>query len=285
MRGLTIIPLFFLLGSALLLILTVINGAGTSSILGKFYWSETDTSGIQGAPFQTTRWTFYRTCDVVDGRNANCVKSKPAYPYSPKDNFGTEDGLPQSFISSRNTYYYLSRIGWAFVLVGLFFTVISLIVIPLNFCLSIGGALTSILTFIAFLFTIAAAALITAAHVKGRKAFNNAGHHTSLGAKAFGILWAAVATLLISFVTSILAAFGTKRGNRRRSGSGVDDEGAYAANNGNAYGKSSGDYVQADDANAGYGVGDASAGNGLHDGSDASKFRFFRVKRAKPEEI
>ena len=51
MRALNIIPVFFLVGSVLLLILTIINGAGTSSVLGKFYWSETDTSGLTGVPY------------------------------------------------------------------------------------------------------------------------------------------------------------------------------------------------------------------------------------------
>ncbi|KAI5970763.1 FMP45 [Candida margitis] len=297
MRAFTIVPIFFLLGSALLLILTAINGAGTSSILGKFYWSQTDTSNIPGAQFQTTRWTFYRSCDVKDGHNYNCTKSKPAYPYSPKDNFGSESGLPNTFVSSRDTYYFLTRIGWAFILVALFFTVVALVVVPLNFCFAIGGALAAISTFLAFLFTITAACLITAAHVKGRNAFNNAGHKSRLGAKAFGILWAAVACLLITFITSILSALGTRRSNRRRSGSGVEAGGAggaYGARDSNVYAKESdGDYAQAnydESANrgvSGVGVTPGVAGPGVHDEpiSDASKFRFFRVKRAKPEEI
>ena len=62
MRALNIIPVFFLVGSVLLLILTIINGAGTSSVLGKFYWSETDTSALLG--FHTTK---------QDGRFIECV--------------------------------------------------------------------------------------------------------------------------------------------------------------------------------------------------------------------
>lgn len=296
MRAFTLVPIFFLLGSTLLLILTVINGSGTSSILGKFYWSETDTSGIPGAQFGRTRWTFYRSCGVRNGHNADCTKSSVAYPYSPKDNFNSEQGLPESFISSRKTYYYLSRIGWAFTLVGLFFTVVALIVVPLNFCFAIGGALAAISTFLAFLFVITAACLITAAHVKGRNAFNNAGHSSKIGAKAFGILWAAVACLLITFVTTIISALGTRRSNRRRrSGSGVGDGGAYGARDSNVYNKESdGDYAQANydepttrGGVSGVGVTPGVAGAGVHDEpiSDASKFRFFRVKRAKPEEI
>ncbi|KAI3405141.1 FMP45 [Candida oxycetoniae] len=285
MRILTIIPFFFLLGSALLLILTIINGAGTSSVLGKFYWSETDTSGLSGAPGDRTRWTFYRTCQVENGHNANCGSSKAAYPYSPRDNFGDSPDLPSSFRDNRDTYYYLSRCGWAFILIGLFFVVVALFSIPLNFCFVIGGTISTISTSLSLLFTITAACLITAAHVKGRNAFNKAGYHTTLSAKSFGILWAAVACLIICLATSIVAIWGTKRGNRKRFGTGVA---GYDQRNGvngeqNVYAKeSSGDYAQ--------GNYDESANRGVVAGegepiSDASKFRFFRVKRAKPEEI
>ncbi|CAI5760178.1 unnamed protein product [Candida verbasci] len=275
MRALTIIPIFFLLGSTLLLLLTIINGSGTSSILGKFYWSETDTSGIEGAPFDRTRWTFYRICDVSsDGRNSNCQKSSAAYPYSPKDNFNSEEGLPNSFIDDRNTYFYLSRCGWAFILVALVFAVLALIFVPINFCTSIGGTIGSIFTFISFLFTITAAALITAAHVKGKHEFNNAGHSTNLGAKAFGILWAAVACLLISFATSIgacVATFKTKRRNKNRYDQGVQPVSSYQKEQVGPEYQQRGHY--ADDENV---VGGEPV-------SDASKFRFFRVKRAKNE--
>lgn len=79
MRALNIIPVFFLVGSVLLLILTIINGAGTSSVLGKFYWSETDTSGLTGVPYNKTRWTFYRMCGVDHNKNAHCGKSQAAF--------------------------------------------------------------------------------------------------------------------------------------------------------------------------------------------------------------
>ncbi|CAK9442158.1 uncharacterized protein LODBEIA_P59010 [Lodderomyces beijingensis] len=282
MRALTIIPIFFLLGTNLLLILTVINGGGTSSVLGKFYWSQTDTSGIPGATHDTTRWTFYRTCGVENGRNANCDKSAAAFPYSPKDNFGSEEGLPESFIKDRDTYYYLSRIGWAFILVGFFFAAVALLAVPLNFCFAIAGTLASIVTALSLLFVITAACLITAAHVKGRNAFNKAGHSSKLGAAAFGILWAAVACLIITLATSIAASVGTYTGNKKRSGlGGFGRRGGDTEQN--AYSKeSSGDYAQ--------GQYDEPANRGVVAGegepiSDASKFRFFRVKRAKPEEI
>ncbi|KAK6893701.1 Protein SUR7 [Candida tropicalis] len=274
MRALTIIPIFFLLGSTLLLILTVINGAGTSSILGRFYWSQTDTSGLTGVPFSTTRWTFYRLCENVNNRNANCEKSKAGFPYSPEDNFGRDSGIPENFISDRDTYFYLSRCGWAFTLVALFFTVVALFFTPLNICFSFGGILGVVCTAIALLFDITAASVITAAHVKGRHQWNRAGFHTTIGAAAFGILWASVATLIISFVSLIVALVFARRSRRRRFNGNNGANGVPESTNGYPKETSSfqrGEYEPRDHAG--------------EPGSDASKFRFFRVKRAKPEDV
>lgn len=278
MRVLTIIPIFFLLGSTLLLLLTVINGAGTSSILGKFYWSQTDTSGLTDVPFTTTRWTFYRICDNINNRNANCEKSKAGFPYSPKDNFGSDSGIPEGFINDRNTYFYLSRCGWAFTLVALFFTVVALVFTPLNFCFSFGGIVGLITLGIALLFDITAASLITAAHVKGRREWNRNGFSTSLGAAAFGILWASVATLIISFVTLIVSTVFANRARSRRV-NGVNGSGAAAAAVGaDGYPKENSSFQRGEYEPRDHAI------NG-EPGSDASKFRFFRVKRAKPEDV
>ncbi|KAL6451508.1 SUR7 Protein SUR7 [Candida maltosa Xu316] len=271
MRALTILPIFFLLGSVLLLVLTVINGAGTSSILGRFYWSQTDTSGLTGVPFSTTRWTFYRICDVVNNKNANCEKSKAAFPYSPKDNFGADSGIPQDFIDNRDTYFFLSRCGWAFILVGLFFAVVALVLTPLNLCFTIGGVLGSVSTFISLLFVTTAAALITAAHVKGRNKWNDAGFSSKIGAASFGILWASVATLLISFVTLVLASiFGRRSRLRRTNGlaSGTTSENGYPKESSENF--PTAEYVPPEAP--------------VEPVSDASKFKFFRVKRAKHDE-
>ena len=72
-------------------------------------------------------------CGVDHNKNAHCGKSQAAFPYSPEDNFGRNSGIPQNFIDDRDTYYYLSRVGWAFILVGLFFGVTAMVAAPLNF--------------------------------------------------------------------------------------------------------------------------------------------------------
>ncbi|KAK6458373.1 SUR7/PalI family-domain-containing protein [Scheffersomyces xylosifermentans] len=211
-RLFTIVPLFFLLGSIVLLVFSNIVGASEKSVLKKFYWIEVDASGLTNVPFSPIRWTSYRLCGVDGNKNSNCQSSSPALPFSPRDNFGSDSGIPQGFIDNRDVYYYLTRISYAFLLIGLFFAVISLLALFISICLPrVIAAIGSFLTFLSLLFTITAAACLTAAHVKGRNEFNNAGHSAKLGAVAFGVLWAAVACLIISFVTSIIASATSRR--------------------------------------------------------------------------
>lgn len=212
-RFVTFIPLVFLLASAVLLIFTVVNGASTSSPLDKLYWSQTDTSNIAGAPFDLSRWTFYTLCGVNNGNNVNCLPVDGIYPYSPYDNFpsGRSD-LPRDFIVNRNTYYHLSRSAYALILISLAGSVISFVVTPLGFCFkACGGGFAGFFTLITFLFGAAGASCLTAAHVMGRKHFNDNGFPTQLGSAAFGILWAAVFCLLMSFIGCCMLCCGNKR--------------------------------------------------------------------------
>ena len=93
--------MFFLVGSVLLLILTIINGAGTSSVLGNSIGQKPIHPALLG--YNKTRWTFYRMCGVDHNKNAHCGKSQAAFPYSPEDNFGRNSGIPQNFIDDRDT--------------------------------------------------------------------------------------------------------------------------------------------------------------------------------------
>lgn len=203
----TLVPLIFLLGSALLLFLVNLNGTTTSSIFKDIYWSQTETGDLTGSNFRTTRWTSYGICDVdLNGHSINCTKHKAAYPYSPQDNFGTLNELPNDFKTSRDTYFYLSRVAYALFLVGLAFTVFAIIPLFLSICCA-GGLFTNIcafLVFLAFFFTLAAACLITAVHVLGRNTFSDDNFSSKLGKTLFGLTWASVATLLISFIFTCL---------------------------------------------------------------------------------
>lgn len=201
-RFLTLIPIILLLGAALLLFFVNLVGANNSGVLGEFYWSEVETNGTPWTSFGKTRWTLYNMCGVKDGKNFDCTSTTPAYAYSPADNFDSTKGLPESFSDNRDTYYYLTRFAYAFLLIGIVFSVVSLVPVILSCCLSgfVSGILSSVATGIALLFTVAGAAVITAAHVRGRNVFNDNGYSAHVSAKSFGILWAAVACLLISFI-------------------------------------------------------------------------------------
>lgn len=75
------------------MILTLLGGAINSNPANQFYFLEADTSNIEGAP-ETSRWTFWNVCGVMDGRN-DCPAVSPAYPFNPQSNFNEpEEGVP-----------------------------------------------------------------------------------------------------------------------------------------------------------------------------------------------
>lgn len=200
-RIFTIVPIFLLIGASLLLFFINLAGANNSGVLANFYWSEVDARQFDIGR-NKVRWTLYSICGVKDGDNADCSSTSPAYPYSPVDNFDSLENIPKEFIDNRDTYYYLSRFAYAFFLIGIVFAIIALIPTLLSCCVSgyVTGILSSIAVGIALLFTAAAASFNTAAHVKGRNAFRDAGYSSNIGTNLFAVTWAAVACLLLSFI-------------------------------------------------------------------------------------
>lgn len=218
MRWPYIISLIALLGAGLLLFFNILCGASTSSVLGEFYWLEAGTSGIPGA-HSTTRWTNYNSCGVRNGRNYDCTSSSAAYPMSPRANFGTDTGVPSGLRSRHGITYYLSRVGWAFLLLGLLFTLLALLPVAVSLCLpslSILGIGSNFATNAALLFTILAAALLTAAYVKARNSFRSAGNHTSLGRKMFAFVWTSVFLLLLSSCLSGVGCCGALLASKKK---------------------------------------------------------------------
>lgn len=221
MRWPYIISLIALLGAGLLLFFNVLCGASTSSVLGKWYWLQAETENIPGAN-PVTRWTNYNSCGVSNGRNVDCSGSSAAYPMSPVSNFGTTEGVPSGLTSQRGVTYYLSKTGWAFLLIGLLFTILALLPVAISFCLPSLTALnivTALSTNAALLFTALSASLLTAGYVKARNAFRNDGSSTSLGRTMLGFIWASVALLAISSLLSnagCLGNFLSKRKDKKR---------------------------------------------------------------------
>lgn len=197
----TALNLFFLGGTTLLLIFLVLSGSTKHFPFNRFYWLRADTSEISGA-YDESAWTFWGVCEHGDYSKCD---TGPAYPISPKDNFDTTSGVPQDFISNRDTYYYLSRFAFAFILLGLAFTGFALIVDILGFCFEIIDKIVIFLVVVALLFISGGAALQTAVIVLAKNAFSNAGHKAHIGVKCMGLLWASVACILIIFFNTCAA--------------------------------------------------------------------------------
>lgn len=298
-RLFTFIPILLLLGASLLLFFINLTGASNKSVLSRFYWSETETKGISGADFSKTRWTNYGICDGSSGKNTDCTKHKPAYPYSPKDNFKSSSGLPSSFTKDRDTYYYLTRFAYAFFLIGLVFSLFALIPVLLTCCGTgfFTGIFSTLAIAMASLFTITAACLVTAAHVKGRNAFKDSGHKSSLGVKLFGITWAAVACLLLSFIWSIaVTCLGAKSRVGKRKDKTESDYDQKSLSSSSSY-HYNGTVQSPYDQNTTTGttphdgtyipngnVADQQLQQQQQEAPATSKFSFFRVKRNTPIE-
>lgn len=202
------LSLLFLLGSGLLTFFVLLSGAKTTGVLEKFYWLEADTAGLYSGA-DTARWYNYHWCNYENNQSQTCSDKQADLPFSPKDNFGESDALPIPFTDQRNTFYYLSRVGWAMLLIGLFFVLLTILPVLLSFFnIAIAALLSVISSWAALFFVTLAACLYTACYVKGRNAFRDAGRSASMNTKMFAFLWTSVFLLLLSVLWStILTVF------------------------------------------------------------------------------
>lgn len=209
------VALIILLGSLLTLVLTLITGSTNRSIMGRFYWLETDCSQYPGAPISgRCRWTSYNLCGVSGGKNSGCTSSSAGYAFSPKDNFSNTQNVPRAFITGRNRFFYMSRIGWAFEVIALFFLLCATLVF---FVYALGFLKWLFWPFyvLALLFMAVSAAILTAAYVLGKNDFSNAGNRTTLGSRAISTLWITVGALIFNlFLLTFLAVTGHPKSNR-----------------------------------------------------------------------
>ncbi|KAI4210243.1 MAG: hypothetical protein LQ351_006921 [Letrouitia transgressa] len=167
--ALALVSLILIAGAILLILLTLIAGGVDKDPINRFYFLEADTAGLGNAR-GFTRWTFWNACSVVNGRN-DCPKVHAAYPFDPRRNFNTDN------IFGGSEYYLETRFMFAFVLIGLFFAVCSLLL----------------------------GLLALAAYVKGRDAFRAAGRSARLGRYSFGFMWAATACLFLAMILFCVA--------------------------------------------------------------------------------
>lgn len=185
-------------GAILLIFLTLLGGARNSNPLNLVYFLEADTGNIPGAP-ATSRWTFWNLCGVsADGKNA-CGDTHVDFPFDPPShrNFDTTQNIPHEFIGT-NHYFLASRFMFPFIIIGLFFAVLSLFTGLLAMCTRIGSYLSGFLAWLALTFQVITTCLMTAVFVQGRAAFKNNGQSSKLGVKAFAFMWTASACLFLS---------------------------------------------------------------------------------------
>ncbi|KAL2223174.1 SUR7/PalI family-domain-containing protein [Thermoascus aurantiacus ATCC 26904] len=209
---LSLLSMFFMAGAILLIFLTLLGGANNASPLNRIWFLQVNTGNIPGAP-AVSRWTFWNICRVDNHGHSRCGSSHPAYPLDPPShrNFHTKTNIPHQFIGT-NHYFLMTRFMFAFILIGLFFAVLSFFLGLLALCTRIGAFLASLMGWIAWVFQVITTSLMTAAYVKARDHFNHNGQRARIGAKAFGFMWAAVACMLLS---NILYCIGAIAGRRR----------------------------------------------------------------------
>lgn len=202
----------------------LLAGVHDSIPLNQIFWLQFDTDTITSASSfsyipNPARWTFYNYCGVdSSGHNQDCTSTKAAFPFTPQDAFGTSNGIPASFIDHRRTYYYLTRIAYGFFIVAIVFVFWAFVFSAFSFCSSIGSAIVSFFSGLAFIFAAAAASMDTAAYVKARNNFHKDGINASLGVKMFAFAWTVVALLFLSWLlmTFTCCLGGTRKMRERR---------------------------------------------------------------------
>lgn len=197
----TFINLFILAGALLLMFLIVMAGSTDTHPLNKFYWLKADTSDIPGA-YSESSWSFWGVCDH---NNFHDCKLGPAYPISPVDNFDTTSNVPSDFVDNRDNFYYLSRFGFSFLIIALFFGVFAFIIYVLGFCFAFIDAVFMGFVTITLVFFAGFASVMTACAVLARNAFSSDDKDASLGVKLLAMTWACFTCLLIVFFCSCYA--------------------------------------------------------------------------------
>ncbi|AGO10300.1 AaceriABL156Cp [[Ashbya] aceris (nom. inval.)] len=200
----TSLSFLLLLGSCLLGFFTILSGAKHTGVLRNFYWLEANTSNFNQAP-PNTRWYNYNWCEYGDDRAGVCSNNK-IMGFSPRDHWGDNDLMPENFITKRDTYFYLSRVGWAMLLIGLFFMVLAILPYIVSIFTEKAAYVSTPALWLALFFVTLAACLYTACYVKARNAFHSRNRYAKLGPRNFAFIWTTVALLFLNCVWSTFLA-------------------------------------------------------------------------------
>ncbi|EGA57158.1 Protein SUR7 [Saccharomyces cerevisiae] len=136
-----------------------------------------------------------------------------AQPFSPRDNFGSSPLMPSTFLNNRNAYYYLSRVGWAMLLIGLFFLLITLVSVIASLIRynRRTAALATAMSWITLFFITLSACLYTGCYAKAVKAFHHENRDARLGPKNFGLIWTTVFLLIVNAICCTIMVATHKR--------------------------------------------------------------------------
>merc|ERR1711939_125078 len=184
-------------GALTMLLLVILGGTSYSTPLNQFWFLSAFTGHIPGAP-DTSTWTLWNYCTNVNGLNTNCTEVSAAYPFDPIANFGTTKDVPVEFITNDSFYYYTSRTMFAFFIIAAVTTAAALVSSLLALCSRIGSAISTVFSFAALISAVIAAVLMTVVFVMAQQGFQAAGESAQLGVLNFGLVWAAVACLILA---------------------------------------------------------------------------------------
>lgn len=259
------INIFLLAGANLLFIFIILGGAVNHFPFNDFWWVKADTSDISNA-YPETGWYFWGACNINDKSQCDLA---PGYPIDPTRNFGTSTGVPDDF-SSGSKFYYLSRFGFAFLLIGFVFAALAFLINLVGFYLESIEKIGILLVTLATFFTAGACAFYTSVAVLARNAFSSQNKSTKVGAKSFGILWAAFVTLLIIWFTLCAANITNSYKKHVANVRGYNQDDYYDQHHGGARGEGE----LADDSSF-----TRSVPVEKEDNTGSGGIRFFRIKR------
>jgi len=220
------VPFILQAGAVVLLFFVILGGVNYTPPLNETFFLSADISSFHStidSPSGFGQWTLWGICGATtNGKNVNCGTHHAAYPFSPKDNFGSS--VPPYFVNHEHFFYYTSRFMFAFFLIAVAFGIFAIFTGLFALCSRIGSAVSAVFAVGAMVIDLIAASLMTAVFVRGRDEFQNAGITASLGVKAFGFAWGSVGCLLFATFGFCCVACGPGRyrsGNRQYAASGT----------------------------------------------------------------
>ncbi|KAM3512656.1 hypothetical protein MY11210_003678 [Beauveria gryllotalpidicola] len=204
LMGLSLLFLFFI----------ILAGVTTDTPFDKTYFLRADTSGIDGAR-SISQWNYLYVCGLG---NTDCGGAKAAMPFGHawnNDASNVPPGIAGSHSGSSSRFYLLSRFGWVFLLLALFFCTLTFFSGFLACCGRLGSAIATFVSFFAVLCHIIASSLLTALYALAQSKFSDVNRDSRLGRYAFGFLWGSLACLLLA--VAVFSA-GTKKDRTQPSG-------------------------------------------------------------------